>query len=235
MGRIWTSEDLELLRKLWLDTDIDVLSKRLNRSKSAIYGKVCQLKLQRSEAYKDKMNQMFAENLIKHGVKNRFKKGHKSHNKGKPMHTYVKPEMMERMKIGQFKKGSFAHNRLPIGTERLTKDGYLQVKICDGRLNRNWELKHRLVWERHFGKIPSGDIVVFKDGNPLNCEIDNLKLISKLDNMNRNCYSDEIIVKRLMGVKDEALAEHILTERRDLLELKKQNMNLKSKLRQHDK
>jgi hypothetical protein len=189
MGQIWTLKELELLKELWNDTGIEVIQQLLNRSRSAIYGKVCQLKLQRSEAYKQKMQSYFSETLIKHGAKSRFKKGHESHNKGKQMKDYVKPEMMERMKVGQFKKGSFSHNRLPIGTERLTKDGYLQVKICDGRLNRNWELKHRLVWQQHYGEIPSGDIVVFKDGNPLNCDINNLKLISKKDNMNRNCYN----------------------------------------------
>lgn len=53
-----------------------------------------------------------------------------------------------------------------------------------------WNLKHRVVYEKHFGKIPKGKIVVFLDRNTRNLNIDNLECITKYENliMNRRGY-----------------------------------------------
>ena len=42
-----------------------------------------------------------------------------------------------------------------------------------------WEMLHRATWEEHNGPIPEGMMVVFKDGNQLNCDIENLMLVTK--------------------------------------------------------
>lgn len=83
---------------------------------------------------------------------------------------------------GHFKKGSEPHNTKHNGYERITVDGYVEVRVSKGK----FVLKHRLVWEKEKGKIPKNMIVVFKDGNPLNIAIENLELITKRDNMIRN-------------------------------------------------
>lgn len=87
-----------------------------------------------------------------------------------------------------FQKGNVPPNRVPIGTERLTKEGYIEVKIQDGHLNKNWKLKHRLIYEQHYGDIPTGYNVIFLDGNRQNFDISNLKLISRAEDliMNKN-------------------------------------------------
>ena len=38
---------------------------------------------------------------------------------------------------------------------------------------------HRLQWEKHFGKIPTGYVVHHKDGDKCNWNIDNLELLSR--------------------------------------------------------
>lgn len=76
----------------------------------------------------------------------------------------------------QFKKGNIPHNWVPIGTERITKDGYIQIKIQEGKLQRNWKGKHILIWEEHNGPVPRGFKVLFGDGNMRNFDIDNLIL-----------------------------------------------------------
>lgn len=44
-------------------------------------------------------------------------------------------------------------------------------------------LKHRYVWEQAHGPIPEGMMVIFLDGNTRNCELSNLALIVKEENV----------------------------------------------------
>jgi hypothetical protein len=44
----------------------------------------------------------------------------------------------------------------------------------------------RFIWEREFGPIPKGYNIIFKDRNPLNCNLDNLDLVSNSELMIRN-------------------------------------------------
>uniref|UniRef100_A0A6M3LH54 Putative homing endonuclease n=1 Tax=viral metagenome TaxID=1070528 RepID=A0A6M3LH54_9ZZZZ len=103
----------------------------------------------------------------------RFKKGQISHNKGK--HYPL-------VNSGQFNKGHIPKNHKPVGSKRLTKDGYYEIKISEP--NR-WEAFHRMVWQDINGEIPEGMIVVFKD-DKLNCDISNLEIISRKENLIRN-------------------------------------------------
>jgi hypothetical protein len=64
----------------------------------------------------------------------------------------------------------------PLGSERINKCGYVQVKIKNSRF---WEYKQRVVWEKEHGKIPKGHIVIFADDNRLNMDLDNLMLVSQ--------------------------------------------------------
>lgn len=83
-----------------------------------------------------------------------------------------------------FKKGQKPKNWKPIGSERVTTEGYRQVKITDtGNTVNDYVELHRIVWEEHNGSIPNGHIVVFKDGNPLNCNIENLMLMKRAESV----------------------------------------------------
>lgn len=66
--------------------------------------------------------------------------------------------------------------------ERISKDGYVEIRIRKGK----YVLKHRHVWEQANGKVPKGYIVVFKDRNQNNIVVENLELISREENMQRN-------------------------------------------------
>lgn len=109
-------------------------------------------------------------NHINTGMGRVWQKGHPAWNKG--IHMETKGRMAET----QFKAGNLPHNYKPIGTERISKDGYIEVKVADPR---TWEQKHRIIWREHHGDIPDGYIVMFKDGNKANLDIDNLALISR--------------------------------------------------------
>jgi hypothetical protein len=50
-----------------------------------------------------------------------------------------------------------------------------------------------VIWEQTHGRpIPKGKIVAFKDSNPLNCDIDNLMLISRHELLIMNKYKYKI-------------------------------------------
>jgi len=116
------------------------------------------------------------------GKASQFQKGHAPANKGQKMST----EIYEKCARTMFKKGTVPPNTQPIGTinQRKDKSGkvYQYIKIADC----NWQLLNRYTWEQYHGPIPKGLIVVYKDGNYLNNDIDNLMLLTKKENMARN-------------------------------------------------
>lgn len=133
------------------------------------------------------------------GISGRFKKGDQPWNKG------LNVPSTEGMKATQFKKGMIPHNAKYDGHERINVDGYIEVRIRPGKYLQ----KHRMVWEAAKGEIPKGMLVVFKDGNKLNCDLENLELITKSENMKRNTihrYSEELkpIVILIGKVKNKA-------------------------------
>jgi hypothetical protein len=110
--------------------------------------------------------------------------GHISHNKGKAM----PPEIREKVSHTWFPKGHRPHNTKPadgVITIRTDKKTGRQYQYIREGLSR-WEPLHRHLWRQHHGKIPRGKVVVFKDGNPMNCVIDNLELLTYQENMMRN-------------------------------------------------
>lgn len=113
------------------------------------------------------------------GRTGRFNNGHVPHNKGKPM------KVVGRMAETQFKQGHVPHNTKPIGFERVAKDGYIEVKVREKPENgrKNFEFKHRLIWEQAHGEIPKGHLVIFLDGDKRNFDLNNLALISQAENL----------------------------------------------------
>lgn len=97
-----------------------------------------------------------------------FKKGHVPWSKGTK--GVLKPNKTS------FKKGNIPHNTREMYSERLSKDGYIEIKVG---INK-WIGKHRYIWEQHYKKkVPKGYAVLFLDGDNRNFEIDNLKIISR--------------------------------------------------------
>lgn len=84
---------------------------------------------------------------------------------------------------GWFKKGNIPPNYRPVGSERITKDGYIEIKIKDPR---TWRLKHLVVWEAQNGPIGEDDVVIFKDNDKTNCSIDNLMKIKRAELLKMN-------------------------------------------------
>ena len=76
-----------------------------------------------------------------------------------------------------FKKGQRPRNYMPVGSERVNTDGYVDIKIADPN---KWRGKHLIVWEEHHGRaVPKGHVVIFGDRNPRNFDPTNLILVSR--------------------------------------------------------
>jgi len=119
----------------------------------------------------------------------RFKPGNVPHNKGKKGWQAGGRSAETRFKPGN-RTGKAARLYQPIGTERITKEGYLQRKVNDDMpLQRRWKMVHRIVWEEHNGPVPDGHVVTFINGDKLDVRIENLKLMKRSDNMKRNSIS----------------------------------------------
>lgn len=78
----------------------------------------------------------------------------------------------------QFKKGSMAGAAAakykPIGTERLSKDGYLERKVHDGMPQQSrWRSVHLIRWEEVNGPLPEGKALKSVDGDRSNTDPSN--------------------------------------------------------------
>lgn len=84
----------------------------------------------------------------------------------------------------QFKKGCrlgrASHRHKPIGTERISKDGYRERKVHDGLpMQSRWQAVHVLEWEAVNGPIPAGHCLKCLDGNKQNTAPANWALIPR--------------------------------------------------------
>ena len=118
---------------------------------------------------------------IKRGITGWFQKGNAPANKGRKQSEYCSPEALERSRQTQFKKGQRAANELPLGTVAVHEGRKMYKVSMTGPYNERWKLYNRIVWEQHHGPIPDGMQILFKDGDCLNCDIDNLMLITKAE------------------------------------------------------
>jgi len=179
----WTDQQIEAIRSRYPHERTDNIARDLGIPAAKVYSKAAWMGLSKTPEYlasPDAQRLRRGDNV---GAACRFQKGHVPANKG------VKGISYPGMEPTQFKKGQKPHTWKPIGTERLSKEGYLQRKVADtGYPPRDWVGVHILLWREHHGEIPAGHIIKFKDGNKQNIAIENLECISQADNMRRNSF-----------------------------------------------
>ena len=170
MGKKWTSEENKILSELYPTNATKTIAEKLGRTVKSLNSQAHILGLKKCPEYL-KANVYIITNP---SVRHQFKKGQPAWNKG-----------MKGLQIGgvntQFSKGSKPHNWVEDGSERIDKDGYAMIKV-----NGKFILKHRHIYEQHFGKIPKGLVVRFKDNNKLNFDHANLEAITREEHQLRN-------------------------------------------------
>ena len=165
----------KLLKELYLIVPGKQLAKQLNRSYTFVRGRLKQLEL------------VIPRDIIEDRIRvARFQQGSISFNTGKKQTEYMTAEAIEKTAKNQFKKGHVPPNTRSDGelSDRVDKSGYTYRYI---RISLSkWELYHRYVWQQANGTIPSGSLLTFKDGNSLNCTLENLEVMTKSENAYRN-------------------------------------------------
>jgi len=178
MRTFWTKQEIKFITENYSEMKTADIATILNRPVTGVYGKAFTMGLKKSKEYITNLLSNEGKKLSEFGKNYQFKKENIPYNYGKKMPA----EIYDKCKHTMFKKGNKPTNTKKKGDERKDVDGYTYVKIAD----KNWQLKHRLLWESVNGPIPAESIIIFKDKNIENFDIDNLQMISKVDNMLRN-------------------------------------------------
>jgi hypothetical protein len=206
----WRRINKELFIELFPNTSTLELVDKFHVSKSAINQMAHKLGLKKSPEY-----------LVRYREKTHFKKGHSPANKG-VKGIRVSPH-------SEFKKGNLPKNTLYNGAVSIRKDNrgvpYKHIRISQAV----WKHLHVQIWEEKNGPTPEGHCIVFKDGDTMNCNIENLECISKHENMLRNSASinlpDSFVAHLLAGKRYKHIKKEIL-DRPELIELKRQSLIL---------
>ena len=189
--RYWTEQELATLRELYPHQRTADIAAKLGIDLQLVYRRASLLGLRKSEAFSasDKSGRIFKGGTL--GQKTQFSPGQKPWNTG--THYVAGGRSAEtRFKKGQM-AGAAQRNYVPIGTLRISKDGYLERKMTDDQSlypARRWTFVHRIVWEQANGPIPAGHMVVFRKGQFTNdvelLTADRLECISRAENARRN-------------------------------------------------
>ena len=171
----WTDEEKEYLALIVKGSTYKEITKKMNDKFEYNFSE-------------EQVKGMMYRNKLTTGTGGYFKKGSTPWNKG--LKGYMGANKTS------FKKGTIPPNQVPIGTESITKGGYIKVKV--GEPNK-WKLKQRYIYEQHYGEIPNNYNVIFADGNKMNFGIDNLIAVSKAEmlilNNNNLRFEDKELTK----------------------------------------
>ena len=234
----WTEKESRVLRSRWANTSAENLAKEFHLTKPQVYLQAHKLGLQKDPEYIRETGRVSAR--TPNSIAARFKKGHPTWNKGmKGLYTPGSEK-------GWFKKGHLPQTTAPEG------DGAIRIRIdkClrTGRRRHykwiriskaKWRTLHVVMWERENGPVPPGHIVVFKNGDSMNCTVENLRLISHEQHAKETQDKDQFIAqmlsKRRPGLKrgkyDPELYR-LMLQRPDLIEAKRQQLKLTRLMRE---
>ncbi len=179
MRRYWTDSEIEAVKCLYPDTRTADIAAKIGRSEGQIYQKAADLGLKKSPSYLAGPVACRLRRGDNVGKAFRFKPGHQTWNKG---HRF---DPGGRSAETRFKKGTVPPNYRPVGSTRISVDGYTEIKVAEGI--HQWRLLHREVWKEVHGEYPPKNMaLVFRDGNKQNCSIENLELLTRQQLMARN-------------------------------------------------
>ena len=171
----WTDEEKEYLASIVKGSTYKEITEKMNDKFEYNFSE-------------EQVKGMMYRNKLTTGTGGYFKKGSTPWNKG--LKGYMGANKTS------FKKGTIPPNQVPIGTESITKGGYIKVKV--GEPNK-WKLKQRYIYEQHYGEIPKDYNVIFADRNIQNFDINNLVLVSKAEmlilNNNKLIFEDKELTK----------------------------------------
>lgn len=177
-----TDKERSEILKLYPNMQTIKLADKFNLKKYSVENLAYRNNIRKSETYLQTRESGRIQKGERISPYSEFKKGNVPHNKGKKQSDYLtNPDALERTKATRFKKGNKPYNTGEVGEIRWRKD-YHFIKLADN----DWLELHRYVWQNKYGEIPPNHNVIFIDGNPKNCNIENLECVSNAELMKRN-------------------------------------------------
>lgn len=177
----WTDDEVAELRRLFPDHTAREISERTGRGVRSIELKARQLGLRKTSEWIAERARAAMADPSHPARRTQWQTGNAPHNKGKP-HP-ARGRTLETM----FQPGHRPHTWMPIGSDRTSKEGYLQRKTADtGCTRRDYAPVHHLVWRMHGRTVPAGYALCFIDGDKRNFDINNLELVHRSELMRRN-------------------------------------------------
>ena len=175
--RKFKAKEIDILIELYPNHSAKYIASLINKTERGVYNKAHELGLVKDPEY---MKTVGFQKGSEVGAPYRFKKGHVPANKGKKMPEEIK----QRVKHTFFQKGNKPANTKYDGYISLRKDKrtnktYKVIRVAQGKFVHY----HRYIWEKAFGPIPKGINITFRDGNPLNCTLENLEIKSNAELM----------------------------------------------------
>lgn len=181
-----TAEQIITIRQMYADASSACIAELIGAKLSAVYQAAARLGLKKSKEYNSSQSSGRIQRADHRGRLTQFKKGQVSFNAGKRQKEYMSKDAIQRTVATRFKKGVLPHNT-------KERDGVITIRKSKGRPYKyirvglgKWELLHRVIWIEKHGKIRKGYNVQFRDNNPLNCQLSNLYLIKRQDQMMQN-------------------------------------------------
>jgi hypothetical protein len=168
----YSDKEKNLIKKFYPNTPTVCICGLLGRPYASVRKIALKNGVKKTDAY-----------LVKQSQKYGFQKNHIPFNKGKKETEYLSQDAISKMRETGFKKNHIPKNAKSVGYEAINAKGYMEIKVIG---ERKLILKHHYIYQNHFGKIPKGNIVIFKDKNIFNFDIDNLECITKKENVKRN-------------------------------------------------
>lgn len=213
----WCAQDVAELSRRYPHEQTKVIAADLGRPIHTVYQKANGMGLKKDAAYLESEASGRLNGRDTRGLSSRFRKGLVPANKGLRRPGWAPGRMAStQFKAGEM-RGAAQHNYVPIGTERISKDGYLERKVTDDHPvpARRWVAVHRLVWEASNGPVPPGHAVAFLPGRRTTeadaITLDGLELITRAELMRRNTihrYPSELKQTiRLVGKLRRAIEE----------------------------
>ena len=197
----WTPDEDAHLRAHYAGRLTPDLAREMGMSTRAVHLRARRLGLRKSAALRTAIGRM----AVGHPrvLAARFQPGSEPWNKGLTGFDAGGRSHETRFARGA-RNGVAASRWVPVGTVRIAKDGYLEIKVADEvrGVKRNWTLVHRVVWEQAHGPIPAGYAITFADGDRRNVALENLRLTPRADLMARNTvhrlpHELECIIRKL--------------------------------------
>lgn len=223
-----TPKEDQFITENYLTIPVKRIAKILNRSGCFVKGRLKALNLIIPN-----------EIILQRKADSQLKKGNQPYTKGMKQHQYMSAEAIEKTKLTRFKKGDSPHNvkdKNGVTSIRLIGNRqYIFIRISPSK----WYPYHQYLYENQYGKLPKEMCLWFKDGNSLNCTLENLEVITRQENIDRNIgrehLSDKYVARMLIGNRTDNELLPLVESDTELLEIKRNQIILKRQIKKHDR